>query len=448
MASIVAGRKQGRRPATLEPMNTVPVLHAATVEITDHPALPADLLALASPSPTTVTWLREGDGFVGVGRVAEHHATGPGRFAELSQWWRAVAAQAVNDDPVRLFGSGLVASGCLAFAPTSAHPSRLVVPQVVVGRRAGRAWLTVTSTSPGGRPDPDAVLARLRAAHTPVAAPRTPRTRPGALRRSQWQAAVGEAIELLRAGELAKVVLARDLTIDFDAPLDVRAPLASLTRTYPNCWTFAIDGLLGATPEMLVRLDQGLVTCRVLAGTIHRTGDDDADAARAGSLARSSKNLAEHEYAVQSVADSLASHCPTLNVPEHPFVLQLANVMHLATDVTGVLPAASPTSSLQLAAALHPSAAVGGTPRTAALAQIARLEKMDREAYAAPVGWLGADGDGEWGIALRCGQLTPNGRSLRLFAGGGVLAESEPDAELAETEAKMRPLLEALGLDS
>ncbi|WP_185695841.1 isochorismate synthase [Buchananella hordeovulneris] len=427
-------------------MNTAPVLHAATVDITDHPALPCDLLELASPSPTTVTWLRDGDGFVGVGRVADHQANGAGRFAELSAWWRAVAAQAHNDDPVQLFGSGLLACGSAAFAPTSERRSRLVVPRVVVGRRAGRAWLTVIDSAPVASPRPDAVLAQLRAAHTPPTTPSAPRTRPGALRRSQWQAAVGEAIELLRAGKLAKVVLARDLAIDFAAPLDVRSPLGSLTRTYPNCWTFAIDGLLGATPEMLVRLDQGLVTCRVLAGTIHRTGDDDADAARAGSLARSSKNLAEHEYAVQSVADALASHCATLNVPEHPFVLQLANVMHLATDVTGVLPAGSPTSSLQLAAALHPSAAVGGTPRAAALAQIARLEKMDREAYAAPVGWLGADGNGEWGIALRCGQLSPDGRSLRLFAGGGVLAESDPAAELAETEAKMRPMLTAVGL--
>jgi hypothetical protein len=186
--------------------------------------------------------------------------------------------------------------------------------------------------------------------------------------------------------------------------LDPRALLHRLAEAYPSTWTFSVDGLVGATPEMLVRTQMRLVASRVLAGTIRRTGDDAHDLALAASLARSSKDLGEHEYAVRSVVEALAPFCAGTNVPESPFVLHLANVMHLATDVTGVL--RDDVSSLHLAAALHPSAAVCGTPTRAAAALIAELEGMDRGRYAGPVGWLDAAGDGEWGIALRCGQLS------------------------------------------
>ena len=156
------------------------------------------------------------------------------------------------------------------------------------------------------------------------------------------------------------------------APIDVRWPLRGSADDYPMCWTFHVDGLFGATPEMLVRRERGLVTSRVLAGTIRRTGDDERDLALAATLARSSKDLEEHEYAVRSVADALEPHCSSMNVPEAPFVLHLPNVMHLATDVAGVVHDAATVSSLQLAAALHPSAAVGGTPTTVAIELIAR----------------------------------------------------------------------------
>ena len=169
---------------------------------------------------------------------------------------------------------------------------------------------------------------------------------------------------------------------------------------YAGCWTFSVDGLIGATPEMLVRLEKGLVTSRVLAGTIRRTGDDAHDLALAAALARSSKDLEEHEYAVRSVADALAPHCSSMNVPETPFVLHLPNVMHLATDVAGVV--ADGATRARPRDALHPSAAVCGTPTDVALGVIRALEGMDRGRYAGPVGWFGADGDGEFGIALRC----------------------------------------------
>src|SRR4029079_3269922 len=167
-----------------------------------------------------------------------------------------------------------------------------------------------------------------------------------------------------------------------------------------NTWVFSVAGLVGATPELLVRRDQGLITSRVLAGTIRRTGDDAKDLALAASLARSSKDLEEHEYAVRSVADALAPHCSSMNVPEAPFVLHLPNVMHLATDVAGVIhDAADPSAtSLDLAASLHPSAAVGGTPTDVATRLITEIEGMGRGRYAGPVGWMDVSGAGEWGV--------------------------------------------------
>jgi menaquinone-specific isochorismate synthase len=181
----------------------------------------------------------------------------------------------------------------------------------------------------------------------------------------------------------------------------------------------------------------------VLAGTIRRTGDEDHDLRLAASLARSSKDLEEHEYAVRSVADALEPHCSSMNVPEAPFVLHLPNVMHLATDVAAVMDHDTP--SLAIAAALHPSAAVGGTPTSDAVALIAELEGMDRGRYAGPVGWMDAAGDGEWAIALRSAQLTEDRRTVRLLAGCGIVADSDPEAELAESQAKLVPVRNALG---
>ena len=264
----------------------------------------------------------------------------------------------------------------------------------------------------------------------------------GALNGEQWMSVVADAVARISRADLEKVVLARDLIATADAPIDVRWPLRRLTETYPMCWTFHVDGMFGATPEMLVRRERGLVTSRVLAGTIRRTGDDERDLALAATLARSSKDLEEHEYAVRSVADALEPHCSSMNVPEAPFVLHLPNVMHLATDVAGVVHDAATVSSLQLAEALHPSAAVGGTPTPVATALIAEIEGMDRDRYAGPVGWMDTTGDGEWGIALRSARLS--GSTVRLFAGCGIVADSDPEAELAEAQAKFVPVRDAL----
>jgi menaquinone-specific isochorismate synthase len=261
-------------------------------------------------------------------------------------------------------------------------------------------------------------------------------TRSGA----EWAGSVAEAVRRIAAGDLEKVVLARDLLATAEEPVDIRWPLARLAERHAAAWTFSVAGLVGATPELLVRLRRGLVTSRVLAGTIRRTGNDARDLALAASLARSSKDLEEHEYAVRSVADALAPHCTSMNVPETPFVLHLPNVMHLATDVTGVV--ADGATVLGLVDALHPTAAVCGTPTSAALAVIRALEGMDRGRYAGPVGWFGADGDGELGIALRCASV--DGQSVRLYAGCGIVAGSDPEAELAEAQAKFVAMRDAL----
>jgi menaquinone-specific isochorismate synthase len=255
---------------------------------------------------------------------------------------------------------------------------------------------------------------------------------------------VAQAVTRIGTGEVDKVVLARDLIARAENDIDPRWLVGRLAADYTRCWTYAIDGLVGATPEMLVRQENGLATSRVLAGTIRRSGDSSRDLASAAALARSSKDLEEHEYAVASVAEALAPFCSGMHVPESPYVLELPNVLHLATDVAAVTDRG--TSALRLAAALHPSAAVCGTPTAPARALIAELEQMDRERYAGPVGWIDARGDGEWGIALRCGQLDETDpRQIRLFAGCGIVAGSDPQAELAEAAAKLIPMRDALG---
>jgi menaquinone-specific isochorismate synthase len=398
--------------------------------VIDDPQTLVDLL----PEDAPLAWLHRGDGLVAWGEVARFDAAGPDRFASAEGWWHEVAARAVVRDEVAVPGSGLVSFGSFAYADRPGN-SALVVPEVVVGRRDGTAWMTRVSA--GALPPTPHLRAH---ASEPVRDAQTAVFSDGAMSGAEWETVVAEAVTRIRRGRLDKVVLARDLVVDLDAPLDVRAPLTALAARYPSCWTFSVSNLFGATPEMLVRLERGLVTSRVLAGTIRRTGNDASDLALAATLARSSKDLEEHEFAVRSVADALAPYCSSMNVPESPFVLHLPNVMHLATDVTGVLN--DGTTSLALAAALHPSAAVGGTPTSEAVATIAELERMDRGRYAGPVGWLDASGDGEWGIALRCAEYA--GSRVRLFAGCGIVADSDPAAELAEAAAKFVPVRDAL----
>jgi menaquinone-specific isochorismate synthase len=426
----------GCRPAaTLWPVTwsapDPPRLRVRTHEIAD----PGSLLALLPPKDSYV-WLRHGDGLVGWGEVVRHKPTS---IAEAAEWWSDLAAQvevaAELDRPTA--GAGLMAYGSFLFDPAnSAGRSSLIVPQTVVGRRNGQAWMTEIGSAAGNEISSSGRTAAER--------PHNVTFGDGGLSGPEWQAAVAEAVRRIGDGDLEKVVLARDLLAFAENDIDLRWVASRLAENYAQCWTYSVDGLVGATPEMLVRREAGLATSRVLAGTIRRSGDNDHDLNLAAALAQSSKDLEEHEYAVRSVARALMPFCSGMNVPDAPYVLQLPNVLHLATDITAV--ADKGVASLALAAALHPTAAVCGTPTDSARSLIAELEHLDRERYAGPVGWIDANGDGEWAIALRCGQLSETDpRQIRLFAGCGIVAGSDPAAELAESNAKLIPMRDSLG---
>jgi menaquinone-specific isochorismate synthase len=311
----------------------------------------------------------------------------------------------------------------------------VVVPRVVVGRGGGRTWVTEFA---GG-----AAVQPVR----PVRPGGALRYVDGELPVGGYRAAVAEAVRRMRAGGPAKAVLAHDLRAVADAPLDPRFLLGGLARRYPSCWAFAVDGLVGATPELLLRRSGATVASRVLAGTVWSDAVDPADPATlTRRLLASGKDRREHALAVESLASALRPLCAELDVPGEPDVLTLPNVSHLSTDVHGKLDRDDPATLLRLVAAVHPTAAVGGTPRAAALALIAELETMDRGRYTGPVGWMDADGDGELGIALRCAQL--DGPVARLFAGCGIVPDSQPDSEVREAAAKLRPVREALAPDA
>jgi menaquinone-specific isochorismate synthase len=383
------------------------------------------------PAETAFAWVRRGEGLVGWGEAARVELSGPERFSRAQRWWSTWCGEAAIDDQLGVPGSGPVAFASFAFDPRPGE-SVLVVPKVVLGRRGGRTWLTVV----GDEAHP------LR--------PTTPPERPTGIRWSQgslsapdWQTAVAQAITRISAGELDKVVLARDVVATVDASVDPRFLLNRLAQRFPECWTFAVDGLVGATPELLVRREGDLVTSRVLAGTVRRLADAAADGRLTAALLASGKDQEEHDFAVNSVAAALANHCTDLDVPSRPHVLRLANVAHLATDVTGRLADGSP--ALALAASLHPTAAVCGTPTERALALIREIEGLDRGRYSGPVGWIDGRGDGEFGIALRCAEISDN--RLRLFAGCGIVAGSNPDSELSESQAKLVAVRDALESD-
>ncbi|MEJ3653782.1 isochorismate synthase [Actinomycetes bacterium KLBMP 9759] len=394
---------------------------------------PGRLLDLLPDDRNPLSWVRDSDGLVGWGEVARFTAVGQQRFADADEWWRAFVRSLDVHDEVGVPGSGPIAFASFTFADSSAG-SVLVVPRVLVGRRDGRAWITEFSRGDG----PSTVRSV-----SPVRPSGTLRYADGDLPVARYRGAVAEAVRRMRAGELEKAALAHDLLAIGERPLDARFLLGGLAKRYPTCWSYAVDGLVGATPELLVRRTAGTVEARVLAGTIwpgeHGATDEDALARQ---LLESVKDRREHALAIDSLADALRPLCAELHVPATPSVIALHNVSHLASDVHGTLPATAPASLLQLAEAVHPTAAVGGTPRKAAVELIAELEGMDRGRYAGPVGWVDGSGDGELGIALRCAQL--DGPVARLFAGCGVVADSDPDTEVREAAAKLLAVRDAL----
>lgn len=400
---------------------------ARTVRIPD----PGPLEQYLTPSDC-VAWIRRGEGMVGLGVAA---SLSPTDLTEAAAWWRALVAELTHTTEL----PGVCATGPLAFGSFTFDPahteaeSRLIVPRLIIGRRQGDSWLTLIG-------DGEPTLPALRAQGTGHGAVTFA---DDAAEAERWCGHVAEAVARIERNGLEKVVLARAVTASTERPVDVPGLVEWLSESHPGCWTYAIDGLVGASPEMLLRRERGLATSRVLAGTIRRGQSEEADLNLASSLARSSKNLIEHELAVESVANALAPFCSGMNVPESPYVLELPTVLHLATDVTGV--SRDDTDALQIAAALHPSAAVCGTPTALARATIAELEDLDRGRYSGPVGWIDSHGDGEWAIALRCGQVDAEDPTrIRIFAGCGIVAGSDPREELDETEAKLASMRDAL----
>jgi len=383
---------------------------------------PVDLLPRREP----LVWWRGAEGLLGRGVAARLEVSGPDRFEQAAAWWRARCAELVVEDQVGAPGTGPVAFASFAFDED--EPSVLVLPRVLIGRRDGRSWVTrVGDQPPLGRPEP-------------VCGPASVAWSDGSVPDAQYVAAVADAVRRIRADEAAKVVLARDLVACADDDIDPRHLVSRLAPAYPDCFTYAVEGLVGATPELLGRRTGLAVQSRVLAGTTWRRDSGDDDNRLSEALLLSMKDRSEHEYAVRSAADALAQSCTVLDVPTAPSVVRLANVTHLSTDLTGTLREA--VSVLELAGALHPTAAVAGTPTPVAQRLIRQLEGMRRGRYAGPVGWVAADGSGELGIALRCAQL--DGPTARLYAGCGIVADSDPDTELAEAQAKLLAVRDAL----
>lgn len=400
----------------------LPVLSVRTESVAD----PGALLSYASPS-TPLAFVRSGDGIVGVGEALRLTFTGPTRIADAAVAWRSLAESAAVDDAVGLPGTGLVAFGSFAFADHSAASSVLVVPSVIIGRRDGMSWITRVGTADTPTP-------------TALGEPFDVRFLPGAQGPASYAAAVRDAVAAIGRHEVSKVVLARDLTGTVPAGSDLRRPLAALAARYSDTFTFAVDGLLGASPETLVRAVDGRVSARVLAGSAARGMDAASDALAESALAASAKDLGEHDFARASVLEALSPFAELEPGDDGPFTLRLPNLWHLGSDIAGVLTGGA--SALDLVGALHPTAAVAGTPTDAATALISRLEPFDRGRYAGPVGWVDASGDGEWAIALRCAQVLPDG-SATAYAGAGIVADSDPVRELAETTLKFAPITEA-----
>jgi len=394
------------------------------------------LSSIQTDSELSASWIRGGNGLIGFGRYAQKKVAGPGRFIEASAWWLQERSKFAIENNVHGSGTGPILFTSFSFDEN--EESELVIPEIIVGRKGDSSWITWIGN--GVQPK-----LSTRTADNSQTTIQTMTYSQGALSEGDWMSRVESTISKIEAGDLEKMVLARDSLVRSDQTIDIQGLLVALESNYPTTWLFLVENLIGATPELLVRLSKSLVTSRVLAGTIRKTGDESADLALAGSLAKSSKDLEEHEYAVRSVADALAPYCSSTNVPEAPFVLHLANVMHLATDVTGVVnEGAAHTDIFTLIAALHPSAAVCGTPTATAKNAISELEGMSRGRYAGPVGWIDARGDGELGIALRCGLINKAHDGVRLFAGCGIVAGSNPAAELAESHAKLIPMRTAL----
>jgi len=332
-----------------------------------------------------------------------------------------------------------VAVGALPFLRSDS--AEMVVPAVLVRREAdGSMWLTVTASDPTRALDDIHRRLTSRGSDSEGYGPREYHVS-SVMERGAWCRMVEDAAETVAAGRLAKVVLAREVIVVADRPIRPAEVARRLRLSHPSCTIFSIDGFVGASPELLVERSGVLVRSEPLAGTAARPRWAGGDEELAPRLLSSAKERQEHGLVVDAVSAALAPHCNQLTVPQVPAVVPLGTLAHLGTLIVGRLRSPLPTA-LDLVDALHPSPAVGGTPTAAALGYIATVEMLDRGRYAGPVGWVDGGGDGCWAVGIRSAQI--EGRRARLMAGVGVVAESDPEAELAETELKLEPMLAAI----
>ena len=389
-----------------------------------------DLLAAYRP-PLGAFFERRGHGTAGIGGQ-------PFPFESIADLLRVLrGARRLGPDvaPVAIGGMGFGREG---------GPLRgLMIPTRGVRRdHGGHTWRldSVDSEGEAGDPTPfEPVVGGI--AHEPFADIQL-REVPSA---DDYEEAVGEAVARIRRGEIRKVVLARTIEVTAERELDPRLLAGRLRAVDPDAFTFAVPSdhgvLVGASPELLVSRRGHEVRSNPLAGSAPRSGDPEEDRANADALIESSKDREEHAIVVDAIAERLRPFCLELEWDPEPVLRDTPNVWHLSTRFRGVLRDPAPTA-LELVAVLHPTPAVAGEPREAALETIAELEPFDRGRYAGPVGWVDAEGDGEWAIALRCAEL--RGNRAVLYAGAGVVADSDPARELDETERKFRAFLDAL----
>ncbi|WP_051062788.1 isochorismate synthase [Ilumatobacter nonamiensis] len=325
-----------------------------------------------------------------------------------------------------------IAVGGVPFRPGA--DSDLLIPAVTVVKRDGDAWVTAIDGA-----DIDAALAPPREPE-----PTAPSwTIAPLVDIDHYLAAVAQARDAVRAGTLTKAVIARPIEVAADGPISIHAVLRRLKATFSSSYRFSIDGFVGASPELLVEVEGAVIRSHPLAGTTPRTGDVDNDARLAAELQASTKNQIEHRVVIDDVHDRLLPYVSYLDWEPEPSVVTVANVQHLGTRMEGMLSQPGP-SVVELVRALSPTPALGGHPRSEALDLIGHVEGFERGRYGGAVGWVDAHGDGAWAVAIRCAEFASDRRSARLVAGGGIVADSDPLAELAETQAKFQAMLSAI----
>jgi salicylate biosynthesis isochorismate synthase/menaquinone-specific isochorismate synthase len=403
---------------------------------------------------------RDGTALAALGCVRELRDRGHGRFRRTAAAWRALAADAVCDPADGPRGAGLVAVGGFAFAkaqPTAPHwagfPSAsLHVPEVAIARRGDEVRLTIAAlATPDDTPEDllaraERRLAELRRAPLPLLDPdpaekaRVISTMPP----EHYESAVLRGVERIRSGQLSKVVLAREVEVHAPAPHDAAAVFGVLREAFPSCNVFCVSrgegAFVAASPELLVRRDGPRAASVALAGSTRRSADPAVDAHLGEALLRSDKDRAEHAFVAERIVRTLEPHAVWVTDAPEPVLVRVANIQHLATPIRAQL--ARPVPAIELAGLLHPTPAVGGEPLERAAPLIPALEGLDRGWYAGPVGWTDANEDGEFCVALRCALL--RGPVAHLYAGVGVVADSDPADELAETEIKLAALLPVL----